>query len=152
MRTTIDLPDELFRQLKARAALEGVSMKTMVLGFVEQGLHTHADVQAIDWSNAGLFALLDSAAEACAETPGPTATVVSTAHGQALRIPPAFELDATEVAISRNDRGELTLRPVRAARGQALLKALHSLDDAQFIATLEKSRADAAPDQHRESL
>jgi hypothetical protein len=27
MRTTIDLPDELYRAVKARAALEGVSMR-----------------------------------------------------------------------------------------------------------------------------
>jgi hypothetical protein len=85
MRTTIDLPDELFRQLKARAALEGVSMKTMVLGFVEQGLTRNARAQAV-------------------------------------------------------------------GRGRALLEALRGLDDAQFIATLEQSRADTAPDQHRESL
>lgn len=87
MRTTIDLPDELFRQLKARAALEGVSMKTMVLGFVEQGLrgqldaretagsnsldlptlHGRPDLPRQAWSNAGLFELLDSASESSAD-------------------------------------------------------------------------------------
>lgn len=38
MRTTIDLPEPLLRELKARAALEGVPMKDMVLAFVHAGL------------------------------------------------------------------------------------------------------------------
>jgi hypothetical protein len=38
MRTTIDLPDELFRQVKAKAALSGVKMKDLITRYVEQGL------------------------------------------------------------------------------------------------------------------
>ena len=38
MRTTIDLPDELFRQAKARAALDGMRLKDLITRFVEQGL------------------------------------------------------------------------------------------------------------------
>jgi hypothetical protein len=38
MRTTIDLPDEIFRQVKARAALSGLKLKDLVTQFVEQGL------------------------------------------------------------------------------------------------------------------
>jgi plasmid stability protein len=38
MRTTIDLPDELFRRLKARAALDGRKLKDVLTEFVEQGL------------------------------------------------------------------------------------------------------------------
>jgi len=38
MRTTIDLPEATLRQLKARAALEGVPMKELVLGYVQHGL------------------------------------------------------------------------------------------------------------------
>jgi hypothetical protein len=38
MRTTIDLPDSTLRQLKARAALDGVAMKDLVRTFVEKGL------------------------------------------------------------------------------------------------------------------
>ncbi len=30
MRTTIDIPDELFREAKARAALEGIKLKDLV--------------------------------------------------------------------------------------------------------------------------
>ena len=38
MRTTIDLPEDLHRALKARAALSGVTMRDLVLRLVEQGL------------------------------------------------------------------------------------------------------------------
>lgn len=38
MRTTIDLPDDLFRQAKAQAALDGTSLKDLMTRFVEQGL------------------------------------------------------------------------------------------------------------------
>ena len=38
MRTTLDLPDPLFRTLKARAALQGRSLKDLVISYVERGL------------------------------------------------------------------------------------------------------------------
>ena len=38
MRTTIDLPDELLRQAKARAALEGRKLKDLVAEYIERGL------------------------------------------------------------------------------------------------------------------
>ena len=38
MRTTIDLPDDLIRQVKARAALDGLRLKDLITRFVEQGL------------------------------------------------------------------------------------------------------------------
>lgn len=38
MKTSLDFPDPLFRQLKAQAALQGSSLKNLVLGFVERGL------------------------------------------------------------------------------------------------------------------
>jgi hypothetical protein len=38
MRTTIDLPDSLLRELKARAALEGTTLKALVQCLVQQGL------------------------------------------------------------------------------------------------------------------
>lgn len=38
MRTTIDLPDELFREAKVRAAMSGVSLKDLITRFVERGL------------------------------------------------------------------------------------------------------------------
>lgn len=38
MRTTIDLPDPLFRRIKAKAALEGTSLKRLITRYVERGL------------------------------------------------------------------------------------------------------------------
>jgi hypothetical protein len=40
MRTSIDLPDPLFRQAKARAALDGLSLKELITRFVELGLRS----------------------------------------------------------------------------------------------------------------
>lgn len=36
MRTTIDLPDSVFRETKALAAMRGVSMKQFILEAIEQ--------------------------------------------------------------------------------------------------------------------
>ena len=38
MRTSVDFPDPLFRHLKARAALEGKSLRDLVLSLIEKGL------------------------------------------------------------------------------------------------------------------
>ncbi len=38
MRTTVDLPDDLYRALKARAALSGVTMRDLLRRLIEQGL------------------------------------------------------------------------------------------------------------------
>ena len=46
MRTTIDLPDELFRQAKAKAALDGLRLKDLITRFVEQGLRQGASSAA----------------------------------------------------------------------------------------------------------
>lgn len=42
MRTTIDIPNPLYRRIKARAAHEGRSAKTLILLAVEQSLATPA--------------------------------------------------------------------------------------------------------------
>ena len=42
MRTTLDLPVDLFRRVKAKAALKGVSLKDLQNGFVETGLREDA--------------------------------------------------------------------------------------------------------------
>jgi len=47
MRTTIDLPDSLLRQAKARAALEGLTLKELITSYVVQGLQ-QGDVQRAD--------------------------------------------------------------------------------------------------------
>ena len=38
MRTTLELPDDLYRALKARAALRGVTVRELVRGLIEQSL------------------------------------------------------------------------------------------------------------------
>jgi hypothetical protein len=47
MRTTIDLPDDLFRRAKARAALEGSSLKQLITAFVERGLQQRETDQPV---------------------------------------------------------------------------------------------------------
>jgi hypothetical protein len=42
MRTTLDLPDPLFRSLKARAAMEGSSLKDFVVRLVQRELSSPA--------------------------------------------------------------------------------------------------------------
>ena len=39
MRTTLDLPDPLFRDLKAMAAQKGMKMKELVASYVQTGLY-----------------------------------------------------------------------------------------------------------------
>jgi plasmid stability protein len=46
MRTTIDIPDALFRHLKARAALEGSSLRDLVVDLVSKGLQVPAIEEA----------------------------------------------------------------------------------------------------------
>jgi hypothetical protein len=50
MRTTIDLPDALLRQVKARAALDGLKLKDLITRYVAEGLEqgTRVDVGAGD--------------------------------------------------------------------------------------------------------
>lgn len=38
MRTTIDLPEDLYRTLKARAGLSGITLRQLVQQLIEQGL------------------------------------------------------------------------------------------------------------------
>jgi Ribbon-helix-helix protein, copG family len=38
VRTTLDLPDPLLRQLKSRAALEGTTLKQLIREAIERGL------------------------------------------------------------------------------------------------------------------
>ena len=80
MRTTLDLPDALLRQLKARAALEGTTLKSLMRSMVETGLNAPSGEPRADapagkaglpsirlgkplnlhkLSNAALFELLD---------------------------------------------------------------------------------------------
>ncbi|MFM8623201.1 MAG: hypothetical protein ACKOCZ_01620 [Betaproteobacteria bacterium] len=44
MRTTVDIPDSLLKHLKARAALEGRTLRDLVVDLVEKGLNAHSTV------------------------------------------------------------------------------------------------------------
>jgi hypothetical protein len=45
MRTTIDIPDPMYRRLKARAAKEGRSVKSLILQGTEQVLASNGSPQ-----------------------------------------------------------------------------------------------------------
>lgn len=47
MRTTLDLPDETFRQLKTEAALCGAKLKDLITEFIEKGLAARAAAQPV---------------------------------------------------------------------------------------------------------
>lgn len=76
MRTSIDFPDPIFRHLKTRAAMEGTSLRDLVLALIERGMTAPAitpptsslpsvrlgapmALGAAALSNANLSALLD---------------------------------------------------------------------------------------------
>jgi hypothetical protein len=77
MRTTLELPDSLFKHLKTRAAMEGSTLRDLVVQLVERGLQAPAESEAApatlpsirlgapmalrahEFSNANLSALLD---------------------------------------------------------------------------------------------
>jgi len=42
MRTTVDLPEDLFRRAKAKAAIEGRSLRSVIVRFIEEGLAREA--------------------------------------------------------------------------------------------------------------
>jgi hypothetical protein len=48
MRTTIELPDALFRRAKARAALDGISFKDLVTRYVDEGLNRGEQLSAAE--------------------------------------------------------------------------------------------------------
>jgi len=79
MRTTLELPDPLFARLKAKAAIERVTLKQLLRHYVEQGLESVSSAPSVQQSavslprmegplvipseqlsNARLFELLDS--------------------------------------------------------------------------------------------
>jgi hypothetical protein len=56
MRTTVEIPDALFREAKARAALDGRSLKDLVL----QGLRLVLQTEATPESGTAHFPLITS--------------------------------------------------------------------------------------------
>lgn len=83
-----------------------------------------------------------------------TTRVFNNGNSQAVRIPAEFRLDAEQVSISRNEDGELIIRPLYAQRGAALLDALRAVGqvDEAFVAALEAERASPLPMQERAPL
>jgi hypothetical protein len=77
MRTTLELPDPMFKHLKALAALEGRTLRDLVVTLLERGLQAPATsepqssslpsvslgapvaLKASDFSNAALASFLD---------------------------------------------------------------------------------------------
>ena len=80
-----------------------------------------------------------------------TTRIFKNGNSQAVRIPQEFRLEGTEVAISRNENGDLILRPLPINRGDALLSALQGFDK-DFAEQLEQNQNQQAPLQDRESL
>ena len=44
MRTTLELPDEIFRKVKAKAAMEGITLKQLLADYVSKGLEGTSSV------------------------------------------------------------------------------------------------------------
>ena len=72
-------------------------------------------------------------------------------NSQAVRIPQEYRLETSQVEISRNDNGELIIRPIPSARGEAILQALSAFDD-EFVANLEANKAERLEPQERDDL
>jgi len=47
MKTTLDLPDELFRRVKAEAARQGTSLKELLIQYVENGVRESGQSKAV---------------------------------------------------------------------------------------------------------
>ena len=76
-------------------------------------------------------------------------------NSQAVRIPQEFRLSASRVQVSRNEAGDLVIRPLPSNRGVALLQALQDFDDslsAEFFAQISKEKQSQLPEQEREPL
>lgn len=82
-----------------------------------------------------------------------TSRVFMNGNSQAIRIPQAFRLAASQVEITRNAHGDLVIHPLPSEqdRGAALLQALAAFDD-DFAAQLEEDRRTLSPVQEREEL
>jgi predicted DNA-binding ribbon-helix-helix protein len=47
MRTTLELPDPLFKHLKTMAAIEGITLRELVVNVLERGLQAPTTVESI---------------------------------------------------------------------------------------------------------
>jgi antitoxin VapB len=78
--------------------------------------------------------------------------VFNNGNSQAVRIPQALRIDATEVEISRDVNGDLIIHPLHPKRGDALMAVLAQFNDAEFLAELEENQSNQAPMQDRPPL
>lgn len=76
-------------------------------------------------------------------------------NSQAVRIPQEFRLSASRVQVSRNEAGDLVIRPLPSNRGVALLQALQDFDDDlsdELFAQVNKEKRESSSVQEREPL
>ena len=85
MRTTLDLPDETFRQLKAQAALNGMKLKELVTQLIQRGLAAGVAPPMPAPQRSPLPVAIQRI----------SATPVSAAHAPSYPIPIAREADGT---------------------------------------------------------
>lgn len=85
MRTTLDLPDETFRQLKAQAALNGMKLKELVTQLIQRGLATGSNQPASLRERPALPVAIERF----------SAAPVAAAQAQSYPIPIAREVDGT---------------------------------------------------------
>ena len=75
--------------------------------------------------------------------------VFNNGNSQAVRIPQAFRIDATEVEISRDESGNLIIHPLHPKCGDALLALLAQINDSALVAELKKNHRQQVPMQER---
>ena len=76
-------------------------------------------------------------------------------NSQAVRIPQEFRFNVNRVQISRNEAGDLVIRPLPLNRGAALLAALQVFDDSlsdDFLGRVSEDHQSQPPVQEREPL
>ncbi|EXI69855.1 MAG: Antitoxin VapB1 [Candidatus Accumulibacter adjunctus] len=76
-------------------------------------------------------------------------------NSQAVRIPQEFRLNVSRVQVSRNEVGDLVIRPLPLNRGVALLAALQDFDDElldDFLGKVSEDHQTQPPVQEREPL
>lgn len=76
-------------------------------------------------------------------------------NSQAVRIPQEFRLNVNRVEVSRNEAGDLVIRPLPLHRGVALLAALQDFDDEcldDFLGKVSEHHQTQPPMQEREPL
>ncbi|MYG81016.1 MAG: hypothetical protein F4187_04265 [Gemmatimonadetes bacterium] len=69
MKTTIDIPDDLYRQIKAEAALRGLTIRELTTRLYRRWLTEGEDGETREAPKAWLHSWLDAADEAIREAP-----------------------------------------------------------------------------------